>query len=371
MSRGKDPGERVKYLLVAKAAGRCQICNEFLLTDSFTMTDNDDSNMAHIVASSPDGPRGDKERSHLLSRNINNLMLLCRKHHHMIDTQLDVYTEELLLKLKRKQEKRVADLGESINVEKTEIVILQSPIKGVSVNVCLPQVFQTIVLKKAPISKEGIPMLFTPHCDYRSKQYWCEADSFFKVSFGQVSAVHSWHPDCSFSVFPLAPIPLIIKLGYLFGDKIKVEVYQKFRVPDTWSWQTDAKTNTYFIKKTERHCGEKIAVVMSLSSSVAYERVTTVYDAAIIYEISATTQSVDSIKSEADLSAFWHTYQELFNEIKNTYPEVTEIALFPVVPNSAAFVIGSRYMPGIYPKIRIFDDDKGFFETISIGGKDD
>ena len=56
-NRGKSPSSLTKWLLIARTAGRCQICNKFLLTDQFTMIDNDNSNMAHIVASSPDGPR--------------------------------------------------------------------------------------------------------------------------------------------------------------------------------------------------------------------------------------------------------------------------------------------------------------------------
>ena len=369
-NRGKSPSSLTKWLLIARTAGRCQICNKFLLTDQFTMIDNDNSNMAHIVASSPDGPRGDEERSHKLSADIDNLMLLCRDHHNLIDNNADVYTEELLQKIKCTQEKRVRDLGESMNVEKTNIVVFQSPIKAkkhVSVNP--QQIVQALIFNKEPVSLPGIPIIYEPHSDYRSKQYWEDADSFFTMSFAQVEAIHKFHPDTTFSVFPLGPIPLIIKLGYLFGDKYKTDAYQKFRSPDTWEWISNEKTNSFSFSEKKLSSGNNIAVLVPLSSEVAISRITEVTNANIIFELTADKKGVDCIQSQEDLSLFWHEYQSMFNVIKNKYPHVETVSMFPVVPVSAAFSIGSRYMQGVYPQIDIYDEDDGFFKTISIGGK--
>lgn len=367
-NRGDSPSSLTKYTLIARAAGRCQICNKFLLTDQFLMTDNDNSNMAHIVASSPDGPRGDIERSHQLSTDIDNLMLLCRDHHSLIDNKEDIYTEELLREIKQAQEKRVRDLGDSMDAERTNIVIFQSPIKAkqcASVN--LQQALKAIVRKKRPVSLPGIPMLFQPHSDYRSNQYWQDAKGFLRYSFGQIEATVQRYPDTSFSVFPLGPIPLIIYLGYLFGDKYKSEVYQKFRSPDTWAWISSEKTNQFKFSEQRLSSGENIAVVISLSSEIDISRITSVVDVNVVFELSATHKSVDCIQSQEDLSTFWHTYQEMFNEIKNRYHDVKRVLLFPAVPVSAAFAIGSRYMQGVYPIIEVYDDDNGFFKTISIG----
>lgn len=369
-NRGKSPSALTKWLLIARTAGRCQICNKFLLTDQFTMIDNDNSNMAHIVASSPDGPRGDEERSHKLSADIGNLMLLCRDHHNLIDNNEDVYTEELLKKIKLVQEKRVRDLGESMNVEKTNIVVFQSPTKAkdhVSVNP--QQIVQALIFNKEPVSLPGIPMIYEPHSSYRSKQYWKDADNFFSMSFVQVEATYKFHPDTTFSVFPLGPIPLIIKLGYMFGDKIKADVYQKFRSPNTWSWLSDKATNSFSCSKEIIADGEKIAVIMALTSEVDISRVKSVYPASVVYKISALHFGVDCIQSKEDLSLFWHKYQEVCDDIHNSFPTIEKIALFPSIPVSAAFSIGSRYMQGVYPQIDVYDEDNGFFKTISIGGK--
>ncbi len=94
---------------------------------------------------------------------------------------------------------------------------------------------------------------------------------------------------------------------------------------------------------------------------------TEILDADIIYAIKAKNIGVDSIKSTTDLSEFWHLYQAVCDEVKNI-DNVDELSVFPAIPVSAAFEIGRRYMTAIYPKLRIYEDCDGFFETISIGG---
>lgn len=367
-NRGPEPSKLTRYLLIARSAGRCQICNEFVLTDSFTMCDNDDSNVAHIVASSPDGPRGDAARSHALSDDVDNLMIVCRKHHKMIDDNVEVYTEEFLKELKLAKEKRIWEMGGSMDAEETEIVIFQSPIKNIiPVNVSYQQALKSIILDRTPITSKGIVIDYKSTSDYHSREYWEKAVEYLDYNFVQINSVLRFNPETSFSVFPIAPIPLIIRLGYMFGDKIFAKVSQKYRSPDTWSWLKEEKTNSFSYNKEVFSGGKKVAIILALTSDIDISRVSSVCDFDVVYKLDAGEHSVDCIRSEDDLKEFWHKYQEMLDEIKNLYPDVTEVSLFPSVPVSAAFAVGSRYMQGVYPKIHIYDDDDGFFETITIG----
>jgi hypothetical protein len=77
-----------RTILWAKAGGRCQYagCNKLLIGDLISgAEDKNFGFVAHIVADTPDGPRGDPIRSALLSNDINNVMLLCSVHHKLID----------------------------------------------------------------------------------------------------------------------------------------------------------------------------------------------------------------------------------------------------------------------------------------------
>lgn len=64
--------------------------------------------IAHIVADSLDGPRGDPERSEKLANEISNLMLLCDPHHTLIDKDVANHPEDRLVEMKRKHEERIA-----------------------------------------------------------------------------------------------------------------------------------------------------------------------------------------------------------------------------------------------------------------------
>lgn len=367
--RGPAPNALTKYLLCSRAAGRCQFCNKELFVDPFTLEDNNNSNLAHIVASSPDGPRGDSARSHMLSDKIENLMLMCLEHHHLIDQNEDIYTEEVLLQMKEEHERRVRELTETITVPQTEMILFSAKIKNKDAVTLLPkQAVSAFIGHKFPSSTTGIKIEPCDINDYHSKEYWKKQIANISYLYNtKIIPFIEYNPDTTFSVFPLAPIPLIALLGSIMGDKVSAEVYQKFREPDTWKWKSNDITNTFECSKRVIMEGKKAALVLSLTNEIVDDRVMKAYDADIIYTVKASRLGVDNIQSMLDLDKFWHAYQETCDQIKREYPNIEEVAVFPAIPVSAAFEIGRRYMKGVYPKLKLFDDDKGFFETITIG----
>lgn len=372
-NRGKDPSELTVRMLCAKSAGICEFdgCTENIFLDTLTLSEMNNSNVAHIVASSPNGPRGDKERSYELSDKIENLMLLCKKHHTLIDSQVEKYPEESLLGMKKKHEDSIREMCDLISIPKSERVMFFSPIKNSSITHIDNQLTaQALLPHKRPASTCGITMSIKSSFDYNTTEYWSDLDKQLVKEFERkIGNELDTDPNTIFSVFPLAPIPLIIKLGYLFMDKINVDIYQKKRVPDTWKWIETKKTNSFSVNKRVVRDGNNIALILSLTAEINPKRVTDIVDADIIYTINAERIGVDAISSIDDLSDFWHIYQSVCDEIKNI-ESATEVSLFSAIPVSAAFEIGHRYMPGIYPRLRVYDDNNGFSETLTIGGAD-
>jgi hypothetical protein len=60
--------------------------------------------IAHIVGESPDGPRGVSPLSKTDRGRVENLMLLCNRHHQLIDDKPDLFTVEKLLQMKADHE---------------------------------------------------------------------------------------------------------------------------------------------------------------------------------------------------------------------------------------------------------------------------
>lgn len=369
-NRGKDPSTITKMMLCARAGGRCQFdgCNKKLFIDGITLRELNNSNIAHIVASAPDGPRGNDD-SYVLSDKIENLMLMCQEHHKLIDENPSIYTISSLQKMKEEQEIKIEELLDEMNYPKSEVVMLESPIKGSHVSVDFKQAIEAIRSEgNNPASNHGVSISLKTYGEYRSAEYWntLEKELIDSVTY-QIYSLYRRSPNIRLSIFPLAPIPLIIKLGELLGDKRKIDIYQKFREPDTWQWRSVELLNGFSTEKIKMGDGNKTAVIISISSEIDISRVTAVDNFDVIYHLKAQRCWVNAIQSIKDLEAFWQEYLQILDRIKNGDKGV-EICLFPAIPVSAAFEIGRRFMPGVYPKIRVFDEYDGFFETLTIGG---
>ncbi|TYQ17821.1 UNVERIFIED_CONTAM: hypothetical protein Cloal_0193 [Acetivibrio alkalicellulosi] len=370
--RGPDPKDSTVRILWGKAAGICQYrgCNEKLFYDETTSHEFNAAYIAHIVASSPDGPRGDTIRSHQLSDKINNLMIMCDKHHRLIDREDKAgHPESLLLEMKREHEENIERVCNYLNVQKTEIINFLSPIKGNQVSINYNDTVKAVLTKKQPYSQYGKIIDIKSIYPISDTEHWNDLNTQLEYQFlTKIKAMYDSIGNVHMSLFSIAPIPLIIKLGVLFGDKTNVDIFHKTRVPDTWCWQDTNLTNSFRIDKTPISKGKNIALILSLTDTIADDRVTSVLQPNAIYKIIAEINGVDCIKSEEDLSAFWHVYQQVCNEIFNTYGGDCTIHLFSAIPVCAAFEVGRRRMPGLHPKVTIYDDNGGFIPTLTIGG---
>ena len=65
------------------------------------------SDICHIYASSPNGPRGQGSLTEEELKSIDNLILLCPNHHRVVDRQPETYTAELLKQWKEEHEAKV------------------------------------------------------------------------------------------------------------------------------------------------------------------------------------------------------------------------------------------------------------------------
>jgi hypothetical protein len=100
--------DRTRKILWGKSGNRCAICKMELVLDS---TPNDDESVVgdecHIVSAQKNGPRYDERYPQENIDTYQNLLLLCRVHHKMIDDQHETYMAELLHTIKENHEKWV------------------------------------------------------------------------------------------------------------------------------------------------------------------------------------------------------------------------------------------------------------------------
>lgn len=172
-----------------------------------------------------------------------------------------------------------------------------------------------------------------------------------------------------FSVFALAPQPLLIELGRLLSDIPSAEVYQLHREPPNWIWQENPEKFDYIIREPAK-VNTKAAINLSLSANIDNSRITsTIGRDVAIWELTIDEPNNDFLKSREQLQAFRQCFRRLLNDIKIKCGETSKIYLFPAAPVSIAVEIGRVWMPKADLPIKIYDQNSkanGFVYTFEI-----
>src|SRR5699024_3577058 len=104
------PTQRTVKQLFALSDNRCAFpgCASPLVEESGTVT----GEIAHIKAASLNGPRFDPDQTDEQRHGFDNLLLLCGRHHRIVDTEVDDYPIEVLCRFKHDHEaSRVAGIS--------------------------------------------------------------------------------------------------------------------------------------------------------------------------------------------------------------------------------------------------------------------
>jgi hypothetical protein len=367
--------ERTRRVLWARAAGRCQYtgCNKLLIGDLISGADDKNYGfVAHIVADTPTGPRGDIARSVLLSDDVANLMLMCYVHHKLIDVDAVVdYPEERLVAMKAAQEARIAIVSEIMEDRASHVLRYaagigshESPVRYEDVSAAmLPSRYPAEGRHTIDLELRGLERR-DHELDFWTIQRDNLARQFAKKLAERIEARDVHH----LSVFALAPQPLLIELGRLLGDILPAEVHQLHREPAGWRWAEDAEPITFSVRRAVQKTG-MVALILGLSATVNEDRVTGVLGSDVaIWSIEAANPHNDIMRRRGDLAEFRRLLRSLLNEIKASHGESTHIHLFPALPVSAAVEVGRVWMPKADLPLMVYDQNRrlGFMQTLSI-----
>src|SRR3990172_12077942 len=129
--------DMTRLLLFVRAGGRCEFDgdNKYLLRHSLTLTEGNFAQMAHIVAFSPQGPRGVRRLSVKDLNAVGNLMLLCPECHKLVATHPERYSTKTLRLFKQRHEERIHRLTGTHPDYQTRVVILKSKIGEQAVDI--------------------------------------------------------------------------------------------------------------------------------------------------------------------------------------------------------------------------------------------
>lgn len=363
MAKTKIP-EPVQRALWAAAAGRCEYrgCNDELIGDLMAGKQHRIYGfVAHIVADAADGPRGDSIRSPLLAKKIENLMLMCAKHHKLIDVDgLADHPEELLLAMKAEHEERVR-IAASIDQNRASHVIRFGADIGKSeALVSTAEIFASMLPDHYPASFQTIDLEMIG-CSYKDHEpaYWEVQQTNLQRKFadkvrGRIERQEIRH----LSVFALGPQPLLIELGRQLGDITTARIHQRHREPQSWRWQPDQPAITFSVQTPDR-LGMQVELKLALSGAVVDERITTVLGEDVsIWSITTERPHNDILRRPEDQAEFRRYLRSTLDAIKARHGEDTIINVFPALPNSAAIDVGRVWMPKADLPMKVYDQNR-------------
>jgi hypothetical protein len=370
----REISDTTRVLLCVRAGGRCEFdgCNKYVFRHHLTHAEENFSQMAHIVAFKPDGPRGKVKARPTAINDISNLMLLCPECHHLIDARPDEYPREVLEKYKKDHEERIFRLTAIKTDSKTTVVQLKSRIGSQTVAIPVPEIYKAISPRYAE-DPQGIIIDLT-NIDGQDDGFYRAAMRTIKR---RVESLYETGMEVDktrhISLFALAPIPLLVFLGSQLSNKVAVESYQRHRDTEDWVWKIDGEPIEYiFLKRQSGTDSSSVALILSLSGTIQISELPAEIDQRFsIYEITLAraTPRPSFLRTREDLLRFKDIYEEARSSIRRDHGGLVAVHLFPAVPAPIAVLCGRELLPKVDPVLVVYDNDKktaGFQQILKV-----
>ncbi|MBK9107362.1 MAG: SAVED domain-containing protein [Saprospiraceae bacterium] len=375
MSNRKKIPDDIMLKLWVKSGGRCEFpgCNVMVWRDGLTLKEDNFAHMAHIVAASSNGPRGDVVLSPELQIDYDNLLLLCQTHSKLIDGKnKNDYSVEDLVKYKAIHEDRIRRQTELAPEHKTTVVIFQSPIRDRQVVISNAQAFAALY-PRYPADDKGIFFDFSTKSGSGDQNFWNE---YSREISEQVK--HSLRKGNNgqryehLSIFGLAPIPALICLGNQVGNIIASDLFQKHRDTDDWKWKQELLLDPFEYQYSFNDGSDKskVALVLSLSGKIGSKEYRTILGSEVpVFEIEVENAGPEFLMYKSRLEKFRMLYRKTISDIRAKYGGECVIHLFPAIPSPIAVLCGKELLPKADPPVLVYDYDKnqgGFLPTLTI-----
>jgi len=355
----------------ALSAGRCAICNEYLLEGSVTHREIFLGEIAHIVGrkDSERSPRGKSELNAERRDSAANLMLICADNHDEIDDKavLDAATVERLLALKRGHEarvKHVTGLGAGAD---SLVLRMIADVRGYAVELAQDAAAAAVFASgKFP----HFPLAFDRHSieiDLRSipgepdagEAYYTSATAIIDdVIDGRLRDGVRRDAIPHMSVFAFGRIPLLVYLGSRLDDTVPTTIFQRHRSSESWSWPSDpAATANFGMSVRNEHPAAEAVLVLNISGTINTSELPERLVPLPRYTIDVVDApaTMDVIDSPVVLRRFELTTRHFLSHLEKANKSVRRLHVLPALPLSAAVVLGRVGNPDVHPALLVYE----------------
>lgn len=364
--RGKDFSTATKRQVMLDSHGRCMFtgCGEALGFDDLTGTDGNFSYLAHNVASSEQGTRGIVMMSDKLSDDPSNVLLLCDKHHRLIDKVAAAeYPAARLSEMRRNFCARVDMLLEGLGYHPVPVYSVLWPVHRQPAS--------------APTKIQVAQSLAPIHCRIDSQIHDIsdneallrEADPelarkalilSITTSAEKIQALSHTHRYTA-GLFAFGLMPPLIALGALLGNKSNITPMLKYRDSGHWIWPMEEPVGEFYaVTGLEDLAGEE-EVSLSLALTAEPEKLIRTRDLLsdergakhIVVKALPEYMGNGALGHPKDGYAFTGAMQQLLHQLRDQYG-VKRVHLLPCASNAACVFFGQAF-DSHHPEIMVYD----------------
>lgn len=375
--RHGTPSGKALNLVWARSAGRCQFdgCNEDLTAHLVAGSRSANKGyVAHMIASSSQGPRGDTQKSKDLAKDPDNVMLLCDGCHREIDREHpEKYPEERLRQMKQRHEAWIRRAVSLQPQSQSHILRFTSRVEANETSVPVDDCIAAMQgIGKTPASLDVIDLkLGVPGHQDTEEVFWAVEPRDLQIFFdrrleGRFNNGRLRH----LSVFGFGPMPMLMKLGQLLSDLHDIDVFSRHREPTpSWTWREGLSLFRPLLEEGPPG-PSRVAIKLSITDRISDERI--IHAAGCedisIWEITCEAPGYDVLKTREDLGEFRKLVRSAFNRIKEVHGEKVEVLVFPAAPAACCVEFGRVWQPKTHRPMEIYDQSKesGFVRRLRI-----
>lgn len=346
----------VRRDLWVAAAGRCEFrgCCKPVDRDFLTKARCNVGEYAHIIADSPAATRGIPGESEKLAADPSNLMLACFECHSRVDRngKSNEFTAEQLRSMKREHEVRIERIYSATGVAESMPVIMSFPI-GTHV-----PFIDVRIIRFAMLTNSNFGIFPTPtavhidksnfHLHDHDPDFWANAQRALTQQYEQrvLPELIAKGGAAHLTIAGFAPIPILMKLGALVGDKTTASILD---LPgENWLWDTrDGCPEPQYTYKVPTVLQREVFVVVSISGMAEHPV------GRDVVEFRAVEPGRGIIRKELHLQQFRENFNAFLQSLFAAGARILHI--HPATPLAASIEIGRLLLPKAFEAVHVWE----------------
>ncbi|MET7878882.1 SAVED domain-containing protein [Micromonospora profundi] len=302
-----------------------------------------------------------------------NLLLLCHDCHKIIDhpDHIDFFPPEKLLELKESFERRIEMVTENGGLTRTAALRVGSQIRGSLALASQREIAETLLavnyLGLVETQRSG-DFTCRIHGAAGGRGFWEAAQQAIDDTLDLVrQAINSGDVE-HICVFAIAPIPLLVYLGWHLDDKTPTRIFQKHRNQFTgWSWADQGDPVEFGVSAMDPQSDvEDVVLMCAVTSDVNTALLPESIADAPRVEIRPVDLAPDPtlISHERSLANFAVQWRAALATAESRYPAARRWHLIASAPVTVAIEAGRAVMRDAHPSVTVYERGPDSYEGV-------